>query len=156
RAAIIGHASLGELIANLVRVGNPHMQDYQLDQLLPLASGLQVLDENERVPDDLPILGRNAYRLPLSFFRQQAGRFMDLAPEAIGGEYRYRICPVVSDPAVIAGRLSEVTGRPVKSFPDEVLQQMVRLMRRDLRAGRRIVYDDPESLMELFARASLP
>lgn len=156
RAAIIGHASLGELIANLVRVGNPHMQDYQLDQLLPLASGLQVLDENERVPDDLPILGRNAYRLPLSFFRQQAGRFMDLAPEAIGGEYRYRVCPVVSDPAVIAGRLSEVTGRPVKSFPDEVLQQMVRLMRRDLRAGRRIVYDDPESLMELFARASLP
>ena len=154
RAAIIGHASLGELIANLVRVGNPHMQNYQLDQLLPLASGLQVLDENEPVPDDLPILGRNAYRLPLSFFRQQANRFMDLVPEAIGGEYRYRICPVVSDPAVIAGRLSEVTGRPVKSFPDEVLQQMVRLMRRDLRAGRRIVYDDPESLMELFARAS--
>ncbi|WVM93995.1 hypothetical protein ULG90_09990 [Halopseudomonas pachastrellae] len=40
RAAIIGHASLGELIANLVRVGNPHMaQTYQLDQLLPLATG---------------------------------------------------------------------------------------------------------------------
>ena len=41
RAAIIGHASLGELIANLVRVGNPHMaQTYQLDQLLPLATGV--------------------------------------------------------------------------------------------------------------------
>lgn len=154
RAAIIGHASLGELIANLVRVDNPHMQNYRLDQLLPLATSLQVLDEEERVPDDLPILGHNAYRLPLSFFRQQANRFMDLVPEAIGGSYGYRICPVVSDPAVIAGRLSEITGQPAESFPDTVLQQMVRLMRRDLRAGTRIVYDEPEQLMALYQRAS--
>ncbi|MBU1222963.1 MAG: homocitrate synthase [Gammaproteobacteria bacterium] len=155
RAAIIGHASLGELIANLVRVGNTHMRDdYQLDQLLPLATRLQVLDEEEAVPDDLPILGNNAYRLPLSFFRQQAGRFMDLVPEAIGGEYRYRICPVVSDAAVIAGRLAEVTGHPPETFSDEVLDQMIRLMRRDLRAGKRIAYDEPGQLLRLFARAS--
>lgn len=154
RAAIIGHASLGELIANLVRVGNLHMQDYRLDQLLPLATSLQMLDDDEPVPDDLPILGNNAYRLPLSFFRQQPGRFMDLIPEAIGGEYRYRICPIISDPEVIAGRLAEVTGHPTEAFSDEVLQQMIRLMRRDLRAGKQIVYDKPEHLLELFARAS--
>ncbi|WP_262965332.1 hypothetical protein [Methylobacter psychrophilus] len=155
RAAIIGHASLGELIANLVRVGNPYMQDYRLDQLLPLATKLQILDEDESVPDDLPIMGNNAYRLPLSFFRQQPGRFMDLTPEAIGGEYRYRICPVVSDAGVIAGRLAEVTGHPPEVFSDEVLQQMIRLMRRDLRAGKQIVYDKPRHLLELFARASV-
>lgn len=154
RAAIIGHASLGELIANLVRIGNPHMQDYRLDQLLPLATRLQMLDDEAPVPDDLPILGHNAYRLSLSFFRQQEGRFMDLVPEAIGGKYRYRICPVVSDAAVIAGRLAEVTGRPAESFPNEVLEQMIRLMRRDLRAGKRIAYDQPEQLLELYARAS--
>ncbi|MBC2730484.1 homocitrate synthase [Thiobacillus sp.] len=155
RAAIIGHASLGELIANLVRVGNPHMQaSYRLDQLLQLATRLQVLDEEEPVPDDLPILGNNAYRLPLSFFRQQAGRFMDLPPEAIGGAYRYRICPVVSDAAVIAGRLAEVTGQAAESFPEAVLNRMIRLMRRDLRAGKRIAYDEPVQLMQLFARAS--
>ena len=155
RAAIIGHASLGELIANLVRVGNPHMQaSYRLDQLLQLATRLQVLDEEEPVPDDLPILGNNAYRLPLSFFRQQAGRFMDLPPEAIGGAYRYRICPVVSDAAVIAGRLAEVTGQAAESFPEDVLDRMIRLMRRDLRAGKRIAYDEPEQLLQLFARAS--
>ena len=79
---------------------------------------------------------------------------MDLVPEAIGGEYRYRICPVVSDPAVIAGRLAEVTGYPADSFSKEILQQMVRLMRRDLRAGNRIAYDEPEQLLQLFARAS--
>lgn len=156
RAAIIGHASLGELIANLVRVGNPHMQaSYRVDQLLQLATRLQVLDEEEPVPDDLPILGNNAYRLPLSFFRQQAGRFMDLPPEAIGGAYRYRICPVVSDAAVIAGRLAEVTGQAAESFPEDVLDRMIRLMRRDLRAGKRIAYDEPEQLLQLFARASL-
>jgi len=154
RAAIIGHASLAELIANLVRLGNAHMANtYQLDQLLPLATSLQVVDEEQNVPNDLPILGNNAYRLPLSFFRQRPDRFMDLVPEAIGGTYRYRICPVVSDPAVIAGRLAEVTGQSADSFAQDLLQQMVRLMRRELRAGERIVYDEPPQLLALLERA---
>jgi hypothetical protein len=153
RAAIIGHASLGELIANLVRIGNPHMRGYRLERLLPLATALQVLDEKAAVPDDLPILGANAYRLTLDFFRQKRTRFMDLAPEAIGGKYGYRICPVAADPPVVAGRLAEVTGRPSDTFPENVLVQMVRLMRRDLRAGQRIVYDEPAQLLELYARA---
>lgn len=153
RAAIIGHASLGELIANLVRVGNPHMSAYRLDRLLPLATRLQVLDEKEKVPEDLPILGSNAYRLTLDFFRQLPERFMDLPPEAIGGKYGYRICPLAADATVLAGRLAEVTGRPADTFSVPVLDQMVRLMRRDLRAGRRIVYDQPEELLALYARA---
>jgi hypothetical protein len=153
RSAIIGHASLGELIANLVRVGNPNMRAYRLDQLLPLATNLQVLDEEEPVPDDLPILGYNAYRVPMSIFRQRPDRFMDLPPEAIGGQQRYRVSPVVSDAPAIAGRLAEVTGQPADEYPDTVLQQMIRLMRRDLRAGKRIVYDQPENLLELYARA---
>jgi hypothetical protein len=155
RAAIIGHASLGELIANLVRLGNPHMKArYQLDQLTSLATRLQLMDEEEPVPDDLPILGNNAYRLTLSFFEQVSGRFMDLPPEAIGGKYRYRICPVVSDPPVIAGRLAEITGRRPEDFPQPVLLQMIRLMRRELRAGIRIVYDEPDNLLKLYARAT--
>lgn len=153
RAAIIGHASLGELIANLVRVGNPHMKAYRLDQLLPLATSLQQLDEEAEVPDDLPILGKNAYRLTMTFFQQQYERFMDLVPEAIGGRYGFRVCPLASDPPVLAGRLSEVTGRPPETFPEDVLVQMVRLMRRELRAGQRIVYDDPQQLLQLYARA---
>ncbi len=153
--AVIGHASLGELIANLARVGNPHMQDYQLDQLLPLTARLQAQAEAAPVPDNLPVLGNNAYRLPLGAFRQQPGRQMDLPPAVIGGSYHYRICPVGSDAEVIAGRLAEVTGRPAASFSDEVLKQMIRLMRRDVRAGRQIVYDDPEPLPELLSRAIL-
>ena len=154
RAAIIGHASLGELIANLVRVGNPHMgHTYQLADLLPLATRLQIEDEEAPVPDDLPILGRNAYRLTLSFFEQIKERSMDLVPEAIGGQYGFRICPVVSDPAVIAGRLAEVTHRPPGDFSEAVLEQMIYLMRRDLRAGRRVVYDEPARLLELYERA---
>jgi len=154
RAAIIGHASLGELIANLVRVGNPHMSEaYRLEELLPLATCMQIEDEEQAVPDDLPILGHNAYRLTLSFFEQIEERFMDLPPQKIGGKYGFRICPVVSDPAVIAGRLREVTDQPAGDFPQEVLEQMVFLMRRDLRAGRRIVYDEPAELLELYKRA---
>ncbi|HEX3597939.1 MAG TPA: hypothetical protein VHU80_22675 [Polyangiaceae bacterium] len=153
RAAIIGHASLGELLANLVRVGNPHVQRYRLKELLPLSTALQVLDEEEGVPDDLPILGKNAYRLTLDFFRQKETRFMDLPPEAIGGHYGYRICPVAADPTVVAGRLAEIMARPPHAFPQSVLEKMVRLMRRDLRAGVRIAYDEPPRLLELYARA---
>jgi hypothetical protein len=153
RAAIIGHASLGELIANLVRVGNPHMKGFRVDQLLPLATSLQVLDDEQAVPDDLPILGKNAYRLTLDFFRQKETRFMDLPPETIGGRYGYRVCPLAADAIVLAGRLEEVTGRPASTFPKPVLEQMIRLMRRDLRAGKRVVYDEPAHLLELYARA---
>jgi hypothetical protein len=60
---------------------------------------------------------------------------------------------VVSDPAVIAGRLAEVTGRPASDFPEEITRQMIRLMRRDLRAGERIDYDEPQQLLALLARA---
>jgi len=153
RAAIIGHASLGELIANLVRVGNLDMKNYRLDQLLPLATALQAVDDEQPIPEDLPILGSNAYRLTLEFFRQTDTRFMDLVPEAIGGKYGYRICPLGSDAPVIAGRLSEVTGLSPDSFPADVLEMMIRLMRRDLRGGERIVYDDPDQILKLYQRA---
>lgn len=155
RAAIIGHASIGETIANLARLGNRHVKRYPLNELLPLATGFQELDERGPVPDDLPILGHNAYRLSFSSFRQIPGRFMDLAPEVIGGTYGYRVCAVISDSPVIAGRLAEITGRPADSFPLDITQQMIRLMRRDLRTGRRIDYDKPEQLLELYARAKV-
>lgn len=153
QAAIIGHASLGELIANLIRAGNRNMQQYQVERLLPLTSALAELDAGGPVPDDVPVLGRNAYRLTLGFFRQKADRFMDLPPERIGGRYGYRVCPIVSDAPVIAGRLAEVTGKPASDFTKDVLEQMIRLMRRDLRAGRRIAYDRPEELIALYGRA---
>jgi hypothetical protein len=153
RAAIIGHASLGELIANLVRTGNPNMDKYELAQLLPLATRLQYTDDLEELPEDLPILGKNAYRITLDFFRQKAGRFMDLPPERIGGQPGYRVCPLASDPPVLAGRLSQVTGAPADSFPTAVLVEMVALMRRDLRNGLRIVYDEPAQLLDLYRRA---
>jgi hypothetical protein len=153
RTAVNGHASLAELIANLVRIGNPSMNEYRLESMLPLASEIQERMDGEPVPDDLPILGANAYRLPLTAFRQRNDRFLDLPPERIGGSYRYRICPVVSDPAVIAGRLAEVTGEAIDAFPLQQLEQMVRLMRQDLRAGRRIAYDEPGQLLALYERA---
>jgi hypothetical protein len=153
RAATIGHASLGELIANLARVGNQNMQKYRLDTLLPLARALQILDEDEPVEEDLPILGANAYRLTLEFFRQKMGRFMDLRPEVIGGSYGYRVCPVVSDPPVLVGRLVEVLGGTPESYPKPILENMVRLMRQELRRGERTIYDDPVQLVALYERA---
>jgi hypothetical protein len=152
RAAIIGHGSLGELIANLLRVGNS-MDAYKVETLLPLATSLQQLDDMScTIPEDLPILGSNAYRMTLEFFRQ-TDRFMDLPAKAIGGVDGYRVGPLGSDAPILAGRLAEVTKRAPETFDHDVLQQMVRLMRRELRAGQRIVYDDPRQLLSLYARA---
>lgn len=154
RAAVVGHASLGELLANLVRVGNSKVADiYRVDELLPLATDLQVLDEAGPVPDDLPIFGHNAYRLSLGAFRQRPDRFMDLPPDGIGGTYRYRICPVVSDVEAVRGRLAEVSGKPPEAYGDEVIAMMIRLMRRELRRGERIDYDLPAQVMALYGRA---
>lgn len=152
RAASIGHASLGELMANLVRVGNPFMREgYTIERLLPLAHELEALGGEPSA--DAPIMGRDAYRLTVSSFRQRADRFMDLPPEVIGGRYGYRVCALVSNGETIAGRLAEVTGRAAGDFPNAVLERMVRLMRRDLRAGQPIDYDQPRALKALLARA---
>ena len=50
--------------------------------------------------------------------------------------------------------IAEVTGRRPEDFPEATLEQMIRLMRRELRAGKRIVYDEPEQLLALYARAT--
>jgi hypothetical protein len=154
RAAVIGHASLGELLANLVRTGNAGVANtYRMDELLPLTTQLQVLDEAGPVPDDLPIFGHNAYRLSLGAFRQRPDRFMDLPPDRIGGVYRYRICPVVSDVEAVRGRLAEVSGKLPEAYADDVITMMIRLMRRELRRGLRIDYDEQEQVMALYGRA---
>lgn len=153
RAAIIGHASLGELLANLVRADNPNVRAYDLAQLSSLATIWQTRDDQEQVPEDTPILGTNAYRTPLAFFEQIPGRAQDLPASVIGATQRYRICPVVSDPPVIRGRLGEVMGRDPNSFDQGVMEQMRRLMRRSLREGRRIAWDEPQALVALYHAA---
>ncbi len=146
--------SLGELLANLVRAGNQNVLAYQLSQLTPLATIWQARDDQQpHGPDDLPILGANAYRTPLAFFEQIAGRAQDLPASVIGATQRYRICPVVSDPPVIRGRLGEVMHRDPNSFDQGVMEQMRRLMRRSLREGRRIVWDEPTALVALYHAA---
>jgi hypothetical protein len=154
RAAVIGHASVGELLANLARLGNEKVAStFPLHDLLPLATALQITDDLAQVPDDLPVFGHNAYRVSLASFRQLPDRQTDLPAEAIGGVSRYRVCPVVSDSVAIASRLAEVMSTEPGHFPADVIEMMIRLMRRDLRLGRRIPYDEPERLIDLHARA---
>jgi hypothetical protein len=154
RAAIIGHASLGELLANLMRAGNQNVLAYNLAQLTPLATIWQARDDQEQHgQEDLPIVGSNAYRTPLAFFEQVPGRAQDLPASVVGATQRYRICPVVSDPPVIRGRLGEVMHRDPCSFDQGVMEQMRRLMRRSLREGKRIAWDEPTALVALYTAA---
>lgn len=150
RAAIIGHASLGELIANLVRIGNP-MSAYRLDQLVPFVTTWQTRDDQSQVAEDDPVTGRNAYRTPIEFFAQTdvPTRAQTLPAARIGTQQRWRVCPVVSDPTAIQGRLREVLRRE----PTDVFETMIRLMRQALRQGRRIAWDEPDALVALYQAA---
>jgi hypothetical protein len=153
-AALIGHASSAELLANLARVDNPHVAaNYRVEELLPIARQMTQINSGRTAPDDFPIMGANAYRLTLPFFEQKTGRTMDLPPQRVGGGYGYRITPVGSDGQVIAGRLQEALGIPAETIAPELLETMIRLMRQDMRGGHRIEYDQPDHLRDLYARA---
>lgn len=150
-SSTIGHASLGELIANLVRAGNANMgRRYRLEQLLPTCRALHQLDLKEDTPEGWPITGTNAYRQMLSGFDQQPGRFMDLAPQVIGEQYTFRISPDGSDIPVLQGRVQEALGQVIDTATADC---MILLMREDLMNGIRIRYDDPVALRELLQRA---
>jgi hypothetical protein len=153
-SSTIGHASLADLIANLMRAGNPRMNArYRVERLLPVCDAMHRINIGEPAPDDWPITGHNAYREVLSDFRQRAGRPNDLPPQSIGGTYQFRIAPVGSDVPVVAGRVKEALG--IDIGPD-VAQRMILLMRSDLLGGVRIHYDEPPQLRELYLRALHP
>lgn len=151
-SSTIGHASLGELVANLVRAGNPKMgARYQVEDLLPICHAMHRINDETAPPATWPIQGANAYRQMLSGFDQLATRAMDLAPAAIGGRYTFRVSPDGSDAPVLQGRVREVTG--VEIDPD-CATRMILLMRQDLFNGIRLRYDEPEQLRLLLQRAN--
>jgi isopropylmalate/homocitrate/citramalate synthase len=153
-SSTIGHASMGELVANLARAGNPNMAArYQVDQLLPICHAMHRINDETEPPADWPIQGANAYRQMLADFDQVAGRAMDLPPDAIGGAYTCRISPDGSDAPVVAGRVLEALGHVID---DATATRMILLMRQDLCNGIRIRYDEPVALQELYMRALTP
>lgn len=154
-SSTIGHASMGELVANLARAGNESVMQYKVDQLLPICQAMHLINSAEpEEPQTWPMQGSNAYRQMLTDFDQVAGRAMDLPPEVIGGAYTFRISPVGSDCKVVQGRVLEQLG---KVIDDAYATRMILLMRSDLRAGGpRIRYDDEEPLRQLFIRAGTP
>lgn len=76
-----------------------------------------------------------------------------LPPERIGGRNGYRITPVASGGRVTAARLQEALGISAQGIAQPLLDTMVRLMRRDMRSGNRIAYDQPEQMHDLYVRA---
>ncbi|MES2151816.1 MAG: homocitrate synthase [Pseudomonadota bacterium] len=151
QSSTIGHASMGELIANLLRAGNAHVaRAYRVETLLPTCHAMHVINNKDAPPHDWPVQGSNAYRQMYSGFDQSPGRLMDLPPELIGARYTYRISPVGSDLPVIQGRVREVMGIAID---EACAKRMILLMRDDLNAGIRLRYDDPGQLEALYLRA---
>jgi hypothetical protein len=149
-SSTIGHASLGDLIANLVRAGNTHVAGrYAIRRLLSVCREMHRINTGQAMPDDWPISGHNAYREMLSDFRQRPGRSMDLPPTMIGGDYGYRIAPVGSDVPAVQARVQEALGLAID---DNVARRMILMMRADLCGGIRLRYDDPIPLRELYDR----
>lgn len=153
-SSTIGHASLGELIANLIRAGNEGIAlRFRINELLPLTHRLHEINQGCLTPPTWPVAGTHAYRTMLSSFNQVAGRLMDLPPEVIGGQYGFRIAPDGSDISVIQGRVRELFGLDIDRT---VADRMIRLMREELCHGIRTRYDEPQHLQGLLARVQEP
>ena len=151
-SSTIGHASMAELLANLVRAGNTRVSErYLMQDLLPICQAMHRINDEEDLPETWPIQGSNAYRQMLSGFDQIAGRAMDLPPEAIGGSYTYRISPDGSDWPVVQGRVLELLDKQIE---EPCATRMILLMREDLNNGLRIRYDDADQLLALYQRAA--
>lgn len=147
-SSTIGHASMGELVANLARAGNQTVTArYRVDQLLPICQAMHQINSGEAdEPQTWPIQGSNAYRQMLTDFDQVSGRAMDLPPEVIGGTYTFRISPVGSDAKVIQGRVLELLGQQIDA---PWATRMILRMRQQLREGTRTRYDDAGPLQQL-------
>ena len=147
-SSTIGHASMGELVANLARAGNQTVtQRYRVNELLPICRAMHEINSGEAdEPQTWPIQGSNAYRQMLTDFDQTPGRAMDLPPEVIGGTYTFRISPVGSDAKVIQGRVLELLGEQID---EDLATRMILRMRQQLREGTRTRYDDAVPLQEL-------
>ena len=153
-SSTIGHASMGELVANLMRAGNPAMAaKYKVERLLPICHAMHRINNETAPPQTWPIQGSNAYRQMYTGFDQTATRFMDLPPKAVGNAYTFRISPAGSDWRVIVGRVREALGFKTDQ---PTAKSMILLMRQDLLNGIRIRYDDPDQLLKLYKRAQAP
>ena len=151
-AATNGHAPSSELLANLRRLGNQIVEKkYAFKQMVPIAHEMTKINTGEQTQPDVPIIGRNAYRTIHTFFMQDKNQKMDLAPEAIGAKPGWRIT-MSSDNAVLRNRLNEV--RPGTELDDATANRMRALLRSDLMAGKRIAYDEPNNLIDLYVRAT--
>ncbi len=150
-SSTIGHASVGELMANLARAGNPNMaRRYALAQVIPVSLAMYTINNAlPNPPDDWPISGFDAYRTVLSDFTQTDRRKMDLPPQMIGATPQYRIAPVGSDVSVVQQRVWEVVGVKIEC---DMAQKMILTMRSELRDGQRIIYDQPAQLTALYQR----
>ncbi len=153
-AATNGHAPTSEFLANLARLNNRHVERYALDRMVPIANEMTEINTLASTGSDVPFVGSNAYRTMLTYFMQDQGRPMDLAPERIGAIGGWRVTPVVSDNPVVRGRLRECDPQiGSDALGDDVITRMRSLMRRDLVNGLRLSYDEPETLLQLHRRA---
>ena len=76
-----------------------------------------------------------------------------LPPERIGGRNGYRITPVASGGRGTAARLQEALGISAQGIAQPMLDTMVRLMRRDMRSGNRIAYEQLKQMRDLYMSA---
>lgn len=148
---VSGHASLAELLGNLLRIKNIHIKKYKVDSLIPTVREIEALSSIWET--SAPIYGKNSYALNLTYFEQSNDRYMDLPPSSVGSTYEYKVCPVMSDAKVIANRLKSCTTIDQSLLTPHVLKMMICIMRGTLREGKLIDYNQPEELLGLVNRA---
>lgn len=133
-AAQIGHASSLVLITNLMRAGNPHLEEiYQLKKMMCTAQDMWKIHTQGEIEPDHPVVGSRAYRYIDKAF-EQSGRPCDLLPESVGITPGWRLTPAWSPTFTIGQRLKEL-GYPSSITENENLLRGIRCVMSDANVG---------------------
>ena len=153
QAAQGGHGSALMFLTNLVRAGNPHVQQlYQLEKLVEVARRMWQIHDRHDVEPNQPVVGERAYRYVDQYF-EQGDLPCDLDPALIGAEAGYEIMPAWAPTYVIGKRLEELGYEPEVCRNRALLHRVRALINQAQMDGRHVRFDDPEELAPVVEQA---
>ena len=152
-AAQIGHGSSLMLITNLLRAGNPHLEEaYNLSKVMNTAKEMWKIHTHDEIESNQPVVGSRAYKYIDRAF-EQGERPCDLPPEMVGVTPSWRMSPAWSPPYTIARRLEEL-GYPSSIVNDEKLLRTIRYVMSDMNLdGQHEKFEEPDEIVKVLAAA---
>ncbi len=151
-SSLSSHGSSLVYLTNLIRYGNPQVeQKYNMKKSYQISKEmyLRSFANQEQIPRELPVIGRNAYNLNRADLSQEDNDIPNTIPsQKIGRTLSHRFVPLLYDHASIQARFAElgfhINHFQIEQFTNYVHQRLVDDFHYT--EDTRIDFDSPEFL----------